>query len=42
MVPAFDNPAAIHYNYNIRINNPSVLDQIEFDVNVDDYIIDSI
>lgn len=29
------------YNYNIRINNPTVLDRIEFDVNVDDYIIDS-
>lgn len=30
------------YIYNIQINNPDVLDMIEFDVTVDDYIIDSI
>lgn len=28
------------YIYNISINNPDVLDKIEFDVTVDDYIID--
>ena len=28
------------YVYNIQINNPSVLDKIEFDVTVDDYSID--
>lgn len=28
------------YNYNITINNPEVLDKIEFDVQVDDYTID--
>lgn len=28
------------YNYNIRINNPSVLDKIEFDVNVDDFTVE--
>lgn len=30
------------YNYNISINNPSVLDKIEFDVTVDDFDIDNI
>lgn len=30
------------YNYNISINNPDVLDKIEFDVSVDDYIINDI
>ena len=28
------------YIYNIQINNPDVLDKIEFDVTVDDYTID--
>ncbi len=28
------------YIYNIDINNPNVLDKIEFDVTVDDFIID--
>ena len=28
------------YIYNISINNPNVLDKIEFDVTVDDYSID--
>lgn len=28
------------YNYNITINNPSVLDKIEFDVTVDEYNVD--
>lgn len=28
------------YNYNISIDNPSVLDKIEFDVTVDDFVID--
>lgn len=30
------------YNYNISINNPSVLDKIEFDVSVDDFVIDKL
>lgn len=28
------------YIYNIAINNPDVLDKIEFDVAVDDYVIE--
>lgn len=31
--------AGHHYVYNIQINNPTVLDKIEFDVTVDDFII---